>query len=101
VRKHKTTIAVTACAVILVMITMMSLTCMQKLSRGFPISHKANVHANLCLRDTVTSPSTTGVVALPAFAPVVPEPMASCYAEVISSIRPTTDPSLEAPPLRC
>jgi hypothetical protein len=101
VRTHKTIIIATVCAVILVMMTMMSLTCVQKLSQGCLISHKAKVHANPCLRDSITSPSTTGVVALPASAPVVPEPMPACYAEVIGSVRTTIDPSIKTPPLRC
>jgi hypothetical protein len=100
-RRHKTIVAFAACALILVMMGMMSFNCIEKLSQGCPFSQKMQVKANPCLRDSVTSPSTTGVVALPASAPVVPEPMLALNAEGINSSPAAINSFVETPPLRC
>lgn len=100
-RRHGTTVVLAACVLIVLMMGMISLNCVQKLSHGCLFSHKIRLHNTPCPSDSVTSRSTTGVVALPASAPAVPEQVPVRFAEVTDFFRSTVNPSLEAPPLRC
>ena len=99
-RRHKAVIMLTVFAVIFTMTGMISLNIIVKFSQGCPFSHTVNPHAKP--RDLVTSsPAATGVVALPASAPLVPEPTPVGYTDGIGSFHAPIHLSIETPPLRC
>jgi hypothetical protein len=90
-----------ACAVILVLVWMVSIKPGQMLARGCPLTHKANQGEKARLCDSVTSHSVAGQAALTAFAQIAPEPTLARCGGVVALVRAVPDPSAEAPPLRC
>jgi hypothetical protein len=97
--KYRTIVIVTAFAVIFAMTGMMSLNAVVKFSQGCPVSHTVKPHAKPS--DSVVSPATADVAALPSAAPIVLEPTPVCYTDAIGSFCTPVILSIKAPPLRC
>lgn len=100
-RKHRTILVFAACALVLLIMGMISVNCVQKLSHGCPISQNMKLKAHPCLRETVTSFGETNAVVLPASGVVLPEPSPVFHAQGLETLNATTNLSLETPPLRC
>ena len=101
-RRRKTIFMLVACALIVVIASMTPLKCIQKLSNVCPFSHKLQIEPNPRLRDSVTSPDTTGMVTLPASEPATLEQIPiRLHLGITDFCRSTVNPLIEAPPLLC